>query len=93
MHGHGIELVSGEDALSQLREHTGLHERVPVIFESHLAYLAVGNEQGDDPIVTMCCHDRANERAHQLSAPYTALPPTEQQFLAQANLILAAAWN
>ena len=86
-------LVSGEDALDELRTRTGLYERIPVIEETHLHHLEVGEKMGDDAIVTMCCHDTANERAHLLSAPYTAMPPDEQTFRAQANLILAAAWN
>lgn len=86
-----MELVNGDDALSQLRERLGLHERVPVIEEVHPAAFAVGAD--DEPAVLMCCHDSANERAHTLLTPAGAMPGTEDGFLAAANRVLAGPWN
>jgi len=87
------DFVSDADALVELRERLGLHEQVPQITQAHLLYLQVGAEQGDDALVTMCCHDDANERAHHITAPYTALPPDYGQFVLRANRMLSAAWN
>lgn len=92
MDRHGIEIVSGDDALSLLRDRLGLYERVPVIEEVHPAALAL-SAGDDEPDVLMCCHDSANERAHTLLTPAAAMPDTADGFMVAANRVLAGPWN
>lgn len=94
MNRPGMNLLTGDEALNELRERQGLYERVPSIIESHPVAIGVG-EVPNMAALILCAHDTANERAHTLAGEFPAGAEfvTEEFITTTAQLVLAAAYN